>query len=718
MTDPALLMLAQKAGLLTQWVDAAGQRQQVSEPVLRDLLGALELPCATPAQIRDSLHELACADDLCAGDLVVLQEGQVPRLQCRTTGYWQLVLESGRISSGALRPDSENTVSLPPVLELGYHQLIMGNRVVTLAVVPKRCPVVPADPSGNTRPWGIVSQIYSLRESWRDNQGMIDGTEPQIPAWLRGSHFGTVAQLAADAAGEGAGAHALSPAHAMFSADPTRHSPYSPSSRLFLNVGYGDPVSVLGIAAVQHVLKNWNETLSQDTTRSRKLQDWPRIFPLRLQLLRDLFDHFEHHGSSELKYEFETFRRLQGEALARHATYEALHEYYASRLGRAHGWQDWPTALHDPANFAIGQFAQEHASDVAFHAFAQWVVHESARRAQRIAQSAGMQIGLVGDLAIGTDPRGSDAWGHQAKILRKVSVGAPPDIYYRDGQCWNLTALSPRGLRRDAYTMFIKTLRATFAYTGGIRIDHVAGLERLWLIPDGAHAADGAYLRYPRHELLGLVALEATRHQAIVIGENLGTISTELNNSLTERGILGTSVLWFERKATPEPVTADPFRAPQEWPRHSVAMTSTHDLPTVHGWWQERDIQWQLLLGHLKRANQALAQQQRASDRAELWRALLQADCVSATSAIPPTETPLEAILSFVARTPSPLALFSLEDLLGVLDQPNMPGFVADSELVHHPNWEQRLPLSVDQIVTDDAVAARFEAIREARRLT
>lgn len=718
--DPALITLAQRAGILTRWQDAAGQRHYVADDVLRHLLHALGLECSTPAQIKAGLQQLEHDRHVSEGDLVVVRRGERPRLQCQARGGWKLTLESGQVVSGNVTHESSGRVALDPVTEAGYHRLELDSCSLTLAVVPERAPAVRCAAANQAGPWGVVAQIYSLRQAGN-----------QYPAWLRGGNFSAVGELATRAAAEGASALALSPAHAMFSADPSRYSPYSPSSRLFLNVGYADPVQVLGGDIVSHVLRGWSHADVHCTTGRRALRDWPRIAALRLRLLRDVFARFREQGPGALKNRLESFRTDRGLALRNHAMYEALHAYHAPTLGPGHGWKDWPASLQDPASKAVADFATEHVLDIGFHEFAQWLVHESLLQAQADARDAGLSYGLIGDLAIGTDPRGSHAWSLQDDILTRVTVGAPPDVYQTRGQNWGLTAFSPRGLRRGAYRAFIETLRASLRGAGGVRIDHIAGMERLWLVPAGAEAADGAYLTYPRHELLGLITLEASRHEAVVIGENLGTVSDELNRALADRAILGTSVLWFEHddQGDTGPVpesrvahdpgatdqTAMPYRTPERWSASAVAMPSTHDLPTVHGWWQERDLQWQALMDSRSRTEREAAQADRQRQRTELWRAMRRTNPGLAHDV--PDPTPLDAVLAHVARAPAPLALFSLEDLLGIIDQPNMPGGDTGEGLVHHPNWLQALPVTVAEVFSRPEIKQRIRSIASARRL-
>ncbi|KOQ35963.1 4-alpha-glucanotransferase, partial [Achromobacter xylosoxidans] len=312
------------------------------------------------------------------------------------------------------------------------------------------------------------------------------------------------------------------------------------------------------------------------------------------------------------------------------------------------------------------------------------------------------------DLAIGASPAGSHAWSHQADLMRRAGVGAPPDIHNPLGQAWGLTALSPQALRESGYAAFIALLRAGLAQAGGLRIDHILGMARLWLIPDGAAAADGAYLRYPLRTLLRLTALEAWRHRALMIGENLGTVPEGFDDALREHGLLGMDVLWFMREASAAPSPAA-FTAPGAWPAQAAAMTTTHDLPTLAGWWRGRDIDWRAsldLLGPQESAADLRAA--RAADRESLWQA------VRAHAHQPPEpapeQVPAATLLAYVAAAPCPLALVPLEDATGMVDQPNLPG--ADSR---HPNWRQRQPLAAADCLDAPTARERLAPLRSLR---
>jgi len=317
-----------------------------------------------------------------------------------------------------------------------------------------------------------------------------------------------------------------------------------------------------------------------------------------------------------------------------------------------------------------------------------------------------MRIGLIGDLAVGIDPTGSQAWSQQDDLLLGLTIGAPPDLMNRRGQAWGLASFSPHALEARGYAPFIATLRAAMRNVGGIRIDHAMGLARLWLVPEGATPAEGAYLSYPLQDLLRLLALESVRHGAIVLGEDLGTVPAGYHDVLEQAGVHGMRVLWFERNSN------GGFNPPRGWDRSAVAMTSTHDLPTVAGWWSGTDIvarteHGQLGLGMTPEA----MQQQRSADRPALWNALVSEHVAEGLP--PPTDDPkpvVDAALRFVARTESPLCLIPLEDLLAQQEQPNLPGSVDD-----YPNWRRRLPVPAEVALEQADVVSRVAAVAAER---
>ncbi len=369
-------------------------------------------------------------------------------------------------------------------------------------------------------------------------------------------------------------------------------------------------------------------------------------------------------------------------------------------------WRRWRTDLRDPASAAVSAFAGARRDEVLFQVFLQWLTDRSLEAAQARARDAGMRIGLIGDLAIGMDPAGSHAWSRQNDILLGLAIGAPPDLFNPRGQEWGLTGFSPRALIDGGFAPFIATLRAAMRRTGGVRIDHAMGLTRLWLVPEGADPADGAYLGFPSADLLRLLALESMRHDAVVIGEDLGTVPAGFRQTLEQGGVHGMRVLWFERQGTND------FAPPASWTPSAVAMTSTHDLPTVAGWWHGSDIGVRDDHGRLGAG--VTPQQVRAerdADRPALWQALVSDGDAQGDPPPPDVTAPVvDAALRFVSNTPSPLCLFPLEDLLGLEPQPNLPGTVDG-----HPNWRRRAPRPVVQLLDNDTVADRMASLAEQR---
>ncbi|MBV7486130.1 4-alpha-glucanotransferase [Bordetella sp. BOR01] len=693
-----LTALAEAAGLAVGWTDSHGREQTVTPDTLRAVLEAMALPAATPAQIGDSLAFLR-QPQIASPPLTVVQAGERLRLPGTRPRRYRITYEDGTLAEGQTISDGGHA-SLPVPDLPGYHQLEFDSQTMRLAVAPARCPS-PSELLQQDRPraWGIAAQIYSLRHA-----------DPALhPAAAGYGDFGALAELACQVAQHGADALAISPVHAMFSAEPGACSPYAPSSRLFLNVLYADPCAVFTADEVRAAMAAV-DTGHRATALEQACQvDWPAAGALRMALLRKLYDGFPN-AAPVLQDACVRFRQAGGEALQNHAVFEVLHARHAADSAGANDWRQWPDALRDPGSPRTRGFGAAHEREVGFHIFAQWLARTSLAQAQSQARHAGMRLGLIADLAVGTDPRGSHAWSRQADVLADLSIGAPPDIFNSAGQQWGLAAFSPQALRDSGYAAFIEMLRAVLADTGGLRVDHVLGLARLWVVPPGASPAEGAYLHYPLDDLLRLIALEAWRHRALIVGENLGTVPAGFNERLSRSGILGTSVLWFQT-ATPrgaDPQTPASFLPAQAWPADAIAMPDTHDLPTLRGWWEGRDLHWRERLRPAAAGQPASARRSRQAERTILWASLHAAGLAGAGP--PPDDAPIAAMLGFVAATPAPLMLAPLEDLAAMADQPNLPGTVGE-----HPNWRQRLPHGTNALLQDPTLRACIEAIKAAR---
>ncbi|MBE7377106.1 4-alpha-glucanotransferase [Pseudomonas lopnurensis] len=686
MSDERLIRLAEAAGLSIDWVDADGRDQRVQPDVLRAILAGLGLAAETRAEIDASLEKLhmnnrrASLPPLLTGD----QHAALDLSSyVRPAAAFALQLENGERRDGVL----DDQACLPPIEIPGYHRLEIGDSRVTLAIAPPACPSV-TEIAGDGA-WGLAVQLYSLR---RPGDGGLGDTL-------------ALEAMARSAAAYGADALGISPVHAMFSEHPNQYSPYSPSSRLFYNVLHSAPGSILGDYPLRQAIERCG--LSDELQRLEQLEliDWPAVAEARQRLLRTLFHDFNSGGNAQ-QQDFESFRKAAGEALENHCRFEALHAALRSPEGRPQHWRDWPLQYRDPQSAAVQRFAEENADAVGFHAFCQWLMARGLERAQVAARSSGMRIGLISDLAVGADGGGSQTWSRQDEVLAALAVGAPPDILNRDGQNWGISAFSPWGLKDHGYRAFIEMLRANLAHAGGMRIDHVMGLMRLWVMPSGARPDQGAYLNYPFDDLLRLLALEAWRHSAVILGEDLGTVPEGLRDKLAARGVLGMRVLLFERDG------AANFLPAAHWSRHALATTTTHDIPTVSGWWQGHDIDWRIRVGQVTEQARAEQFEERERERAGLNRALRETSGEPGDAPLAPAAA-VDASIRFIGQTPAPLVLLPVEDALGLDEQTNMPGIVEK-----HPNWRRRYPGDSATLLDSPVCSQRLKCLAEARRTT
>lgn len=669
MSDAALAALAEEAGLAVTWHDNAGRLNTVAPDTLRAVLAAMGLPADTPSAIAQAHAALARR----AASLPPVLTMTVGRDGVAVPGAavgerWRLTLEDGTRREGTLVAGWSGEARLPGLDRPGWHQLELGGRRVALAAAPPRCVALPE----RARAWGLAVQVYALRRA--GDRGVGD--------------HGALAALGEAAARQGAACLAISPQHALFAADPQRFGPYSPSSRLFLNALHADPALV------------FDDLAGAPPADDGELVDWPAVSARSLAWFRALF---ARHAADP---RFAAFRAREGEALRDHARFEALHAVQVARHG-AYDWRRWPAPLRDPQSAEVAAFACAHADEVAFHEFMQFLADASLAETQRRLRVAGMAIGLVTDLAVGADPSGSQAWAGPEQILNGVSVGAPPDAFSPLGQDWGLTAFSPTALIDTGYAGFLGVLRAALRHAGGVRIDHVMGLARLWLVPPGASPREGVYVRYPLEDLLRLIALESWERRAIVIGEDLGTLPDGFRDRLDAAEILGMRVLWFERDHD------GAFIDPARWSRRAVAMTTTHDLPTVAGWWQGRDIAWRRRLGRFPDAAAAETEEAaRAADRQALWQAMCRA---GAAVGDPPdaaaAELVVDAAIRHVGAAASALALLPLEDACALGEQPNLPGTVDG-----HPNWRRRLPVDAEVMLDRPDTRQRIAAFGASRQ--
>lgn len=585
-----------------------------------------------PAVLEAVLEALGRPLDATAAPLLTCIAGQSLAIAGGTSAAAAWQAEDGRVQPARCNADGRWTAPSEP----GYWHWCQDDRAQAVAVAPAQAWFPAAH--GGVRHWGLAAQVYSLRGEGDGGIGDDGGCRPWIEALAR----------------EGGAALALSPMHAAMPV-PTRYSPYSPSDRRWLEPLHASPRQVLGEAAdaVRRADPRLDARLRE--AEAAALIDWPAAAAAKWHWIECLPGWLQTHQPQR-------WEQIQADM---QALGDGLPAWSAQSAALAHG---------SAATFAFGQ----------------WLAQAAWRQRQQQARAAGLAIGLVADLAIGFDPAGVEAQDNAASILQGLELGAPPDAFNPHGQAWGITGYSPLALRAGGYAPYIALLRAVMAHRGGVRIDHVLGLQRLWVLPRGAGAGQGVYLDYPFEDLLNLLVLESWRHRCLVIGEDLGVVPPGIRATLAARGVLGMDVLAFSRDE-------DGFWPPHRWRGTAVAMTSTHDLPPLAGWLQGSDLDWRRTLGWSTAAADAQARLER--------RAAVDALARRAASEGLHSGDPQRDAIALTARSPARLALLPLEDALGLGGQPNLPGTVDE-----HPNWRQRLPAQ-----PGDGTPARLRAFAAGR---
>jgi 4-alpha-glucanotransferase len=625
---------AEARGIATSFTDAAGRRYVVSEATLEAVLEAMgpaPAPSAWPS-------------------VVVARTGRQVTWRPPEGEPATLVLETGQ--------ERPLPAELPGDLPPGWHRVQGRTGATTLVVAPGRCHL-PAELEGGGRAWGWAAQLYAVRS--RASWGIGD--------------LGDLAGLLAATAPLGAGFALLNPLHAAM---PTEPSPYNPSSRVFRNPLYLNVEDVPELAGLDPRDRARVEVLARagQTLLDEDRIDRPAVYRLKDEALRLAQAAL---GRAPGRRDGLAAYRAATPNLERFATFCALQHVHGQ------DWRTWPAAYRHPGRPEVGAFGEQHHLEVAYHAWLQWLLDE-----QLAAVRPGWgQLGVVNDLAIGFAPDGFDAWSFQDELAAGMSVGAPPDPLGPRGQDWGLPAFVPDRLTAGGYAPFAQTIRAGMAHAAGLRIDHVMGLFRLFWIPEGAEPAQGTYVRYPADDLLGVLALESAAAQALVVGEDLGTVEPGVRERLAAEGVLSYRLAWFEHGPD------DGRRRAADYPRLALAATTTHDLPTVAGFFSGTDIDHLYDIGVATPGGPEQADQE--AQRESLCR-LLEDEGLLA-----PDERSVPAIVAalygFLARTPSMLVAATLEDAVEAHDRPNVPGTIDQ-----RPNWSLPLPVPLDDLAADPRV--------------
>jgi len=638
--------LADLHGVATRYENADQVWVEVAEDVVVAVLGQFGVDATGEEAIAEALT--AAREARSAAVLpptIVVREGTGRPLGVDA----EVVLEDGT----RRRADGE----LPADLPLGWHRVVTADQDVVLAVVPAKLPEV--------RPaWGWMLQLYALHSAG---------------SWGIGD-YADLATFAARSAGElDAGVLLVNPVQAISPAHPVERSPYSPASRRFANPVYLRVTATETFARADAATREAVESLAPD--REGELIDYDAVWTAKRAALELLWPHrVEEVPEDDDLLDFALFCAL------------------AERHGA--DWRDWPEELRDPAGPEVGKARQELKERVGFHAWLQHLCRVQLADARRAAREAGMTVGIVHDLPVGVHPGGADTWAVRDVFAADVRVGAPPDAFNQQGQDWNLPPWRPDKLAEAGYAPFRDVIRGVLRYADGIRVDHIAGLWRLWWIPPGEPAHRGTYVHYDAEAMVGVLALEAHRAGAVVVGEDLGTVEDTVTETMHERGMLSSAVLWFERDWD---APGKPFTRPSAWDPDAMASISTHDLPTVSGWLAGEHVRVRAELGLLDRGVEA-EEEAAAAERKALFELV-------AREGIPAGD-PVVALHTLLASAASRLVLTSPADVAGQVRQPNLPGTVDQ-----YPNWRIRLPVSVDGFFTAKGVRAAVAPLAAARPL-
>ncbi|WP_440875282.1 4-alpha-glucanotransferase [Thalassotalea sp. PLHSN55] len=713
--------LAELVGFHASYLDCFGREVFAKDQARQSLLTAMgyDLSCdnALQASIRD-LQESSWRNLLPPVHIAKLEQSQhhilvsLPSEPVKKID-WQITTEHGEQIHGSsfiadlvateqthLATAEFTKYQMPlPSLAQGYHQLTVsfGKQTATCPLIyaPQKC--YRPEQASKEKVWGYAAQLYSLRSD--NNWGMGD--------------FGDLKALVKKSAEQQASVIGLNPLHPLYQNNPAHRSPYSPTSRCFLNTMYIDVTQVPNYRDCQKA----QELVASDAFQAKvnfakttELIDYPAVADVKYQVLELLFTDFSSNAKTELAQEFSDFKAQQGQDLLKLTTFDALYEHFRSLDEHAFGWSAWPQAYQQPNSAAVKEFQQSHRQRIDYFAFLQWLAHRQLSDVRDTAKAQGMPIGLYLDLAVGCDGSGVDVWSDKDVYVAGAAVGAPPDAMNVLGQDWGLTPINPVALQEQGFLPLVKALRSNMQYAGALRIDHILGLMRQYWVAPGMAADEGVYITFPLESILRIIALESQRSECVVIGEDLGTVPEGFGEIMESAGLLSYKVLFFETWES------GLFMRPELYPAQSMVTVSTHDLPTLSGWWQGRDLQWRQNL-HLYPDNEMgpAERKARVDERQCLLAALTDLnvlapeDAPQAMPAVANSALSL-AVQEYLALAPSHIQLIPLEDALEIKEQVNIPGTIDE-----HPNWRQKLPVNLAELWQTSSVESLAQLMQKAR---
>jgi len=595
------------------------------------------------------------------------------------------------------------SLPFPQLRTLGYYRFqlsaLMGGQLrsqtVFVAICPEKAYIPPAL-QGDGRAAGISISLYGVRT--RRNWGVGDfGDLKEILNWVAEDLDGSIV--------------GLNPLHAIFNRRPFNTSPYLPMSRFYRNFIYLDIPAMEDYrdSPEARALVNASETQNLlSELRASETVEYEQVAALKLKILRQVFETFLKNywnrtsRKIDLKNELEKYIDREGLLLDNFATFCALDSAIRSRDPEVWSWWQWPREYQRPDTDAVRRFRQEHWRDVLFYKYMQWQLEKQLGQIQDYGKRRGMCIGLYHDLALAIDRFSADFWAYQNFFISKLRVGAPPDAFSQHGQDWGFPPPDMEKFRETGYDLLIKEIQKNCAFGGALRIDHVMRFFHLYCIPEDEPPSNGAYVSQPFEDLLRLIALESVRNQVVIVGEDLGTVAPYIRKRLTEANILSYRLLYFEKD------DQQSFILPEDYPELALVTVTTHDLPTLAGFWAQRDIEVRKEAGMLDN-QQALisAAAERALDKKNLLMllqelGLLPEHCSTDVNAYPEITGELHnAVVGFLSMTPAKLFILSQEDLFKETDQQNLPGTTTE-----YPNWSLKMKYTLEQLRSDPEAKA------------
>ncbi|MBJ8814988.1 4-alpha-glucanotransferase [Citrobacter freundii] len=677
------------AGISPNYINAHGKPQSIGAETKRRLL--------------DAMHRTTAATQVAVTpvpNVMVYTAGKKMPLAVEGSGEfnWLLTTEEGVQHKG--HAVGGKSFTLPAKLPEGYHTLTLTQGELRthcrIIVAPKRCYEPQALLAGQ-KLWGACVQLYTLRSE--KNWGIGD--------------FGDLRAMLVDVAQRGGAFIGLNPIHALYPANPESASPYSPSSRRWLNVIYIDVNAVDDFRLSKEAQAWWQKPATQQAlqrARDAEWVDYSAVTALKMTALRMAWKSFSARDDEQMAA-FRQFVSQEGDSLYWQAAFDALHAHQVKEDALRWGWPVWPEAFQSVDSPEVKRFCEEHRDDVDFYLWLQWLAYTQFADCWKTSQSFAMPIGLYRDLAVGVAEGGAETWCDRELYCLKASVGAPPDILGPLGQNWGLPPMDPHIITARAYEPFIELLRANMQNCGALRIDHVMSMLRLWWIPYGETADHGAYVHYPVDDLLSILALESKRHHCMVIGEDLGTVPVEIVSKLRDSGVYSYKVLYFENDHEKN------FRTPKAYPEQSMAVAATHDLPTLKGYWDSGDLTLGKALGlYPDEVVLRGLYQDRELAKQGLLDALHKYGCLPKRAGHKSSLMSMTPILNrgmqrYIADSNSALLGLQPEDWLDMAEPVNIPG-TSDQ----YKNWRRKLTATLEQMFADERVNKLIKDLDKRRK--